>query len=373
MFDRGLHLTLLIGSGAPAPAPRDVVDALTGVSVQTSTRGRSGFSLGFAADSPALVRRLHALVGHGLDPAVRVILIVTLHGAPRVVMDGAIGQHQHAPGHDGRAGFTVQGEDLCCLMDLIDGTGFPLVGMGVEAQVATLLARHAGLGVVPAIVPTPLVDVDAPSERRPAQHGTDYEHITALARRVGYAFYLDPGPLPGTSRAYFGPELRAGPVQPALTVDMGPHTNVESLSFTLQTQRRPLPILHITIPKTTTVLRVPAAELPNHPSLGAVPLPPLRHTKIAAAALHPARAALLGAAEAARGGDVAAASGKLDVLRYGHLLRARELVAVRGAGATHDGLWFVESVTTELRRGACSQSFTLARGGVFSGLAEVAA
>lgn len=373
MIHKGLHLTLLIGAGVPVPVSRDVLDALTGVSVQTSTHGRSGFSLSFAADTPAQARRLHALVGHGLDPAVRVILVATLHGAPRVLMDGAIGQHQHVPGQDGRAGFTVQGEDLCCLMDLIDGSGFPFVGMGIEAQVAVLLARYAGLGVTPAIVPPPLVDVDTPNKSWPIQAGTDYDHISELARRVGYAFYLDPGPLPGTSRAYFGPELRVGAVQPALTVDMGPHGNVDSLSFTVQTQARQLPILHIMIPKTTTVVRIPAAELPNHPSLGAVPLPPLRHRTLAAAAVHPARAALLGAAEAARAGDVVTASGKLDVLRYGHLLRARELVAVRGAGATHDGLWFVQSVTTELRRGACSQSFTLARGGVFSSLAEVAA
>jgi hypothetical protein len=373
MIYKGLHLTLLIGPGAvPAPAPRDVLAALTGASVQTSTRGRSGFQLSFAADGPAIVRRLHALTGFGLDPACRVILIATLGGVPSVLVDGVITQHQHSPGLDGRAGFTVHGEDLCCLMDLSHGTGTSFVGMSIEAQVARLLVRYAGLGVVPQIIPTPLVDVPNPSERGLQQKGSDLAHIQACAEDVGYVFYLAPGTVPGTSRAYFGPELRVGPVQPALTVDMGPHSNVESLAFTLATQARELPLIDISVPNTTTVLRIPAAELPFHPSLGAAMQPPLRERKIETGRLAPARAALLGAARAARAADTVTAAGRLDALRYGQLLRARSLVAVRGASEVYDGLYFVQSVTTELRAGACTQSFSLGRSGAFSSLREVA-
>jgi hypothetical protein len=58
--------------------------------------------------------------------------------------------------------------------------------------------------------------------------------------------------------------------------------------------------------------------------------------------------------------------GKLDVVRYGRPLKARELVGVRGAGPAFDGLYFVESVTDDIQRGEYTQSFTLGRNGLVS-------
>ncbi len=37
---------------------------------------------------------------------------------------------------------------------------------------------------------------------------------------MGYVFYVEPGPAPGTNIAYFGPEIKVGIPQPALNVDM---------------------------------------------------------------------------------------------------------------------------------------------------------
>ncbi len=59
-------------------------------------------------------------------------------------------------------------------------------------------------------------------------------------------------------------------------------------------------------------------------------------------------------------------SGQLDVVRYGHVLKARQKVAVRGGGAYYDGLYNVKSVTHNIKRGEYKQSFTLKRGGVGS-------
>lgn len=53
-------------------------------------------------------------------------------------------------------------------------------------------------------------------------------------------------------------------------------------------------------------------------------------------------------------------------MRYGHILRARMLVGVRGAGLTYDGMYYVESVTHNIKRGEYKQSFTLSRDGVVS-------
>ncbi len=60
------------------------------------------------------------------------------------------------------------------------------------------------------------------------------------------------------------------------------------------------------------------------------------------------------------------ARGSLDVLRYGRPLKARQLVGVRGAGIAYDGLYYVQSVTSTLKRGEFKQSFNLTRNGLIS-------
>ena len=48
-------------------------------------------------------------------------------------------------------------------------------------------------------------------------------------------------------------------------------------------------------------------------------------------------------------------------MRYGRVLKARQLVGVRGAGPAFDGLHYVDSVTHNIARGQYKQSFTLKR------------
>ena len=78
------------------------------------------------------------------------------------------------------------------------------------------------------MIPSVLEDIPIPIERIPRQQGTDYAYIKALADEVGYVFYLEPGPVPGMSMAYWGPEIRVGAPQPALNLGTRrPHDNVE--------------------------------------------------------------------------------------------------------------------------------------------------
>jgi len=50
------------------------------------------------------------------------------------------------------------------------------------------------------------------------------------------------------------------------------------------------------------------------------------------------------------------------------VLQARRLVGVRGAGPSFDGLYYVKSVTHNIKRGEYKQSFTLSRNGLISTL-----
>jgi hypothetical protein len=103
------------------------------------------------------------------------------------------------------------------------------------------------------------------------------------------------------------------------------------------------------------------------PPLGARPLPPAKIVFEREAAALPFEEALKRAI--GRGMQSSApvtGSGTLNVLRYGQVLRARTLVGVRGAGVAYDGLYYVDSVTHNIKVGEYKQSFTLSRDGLIA-------
>ncbi|HLJ35927.1 MAG TPA: hypothetical protein VKU38_19875, partial [Ktedonobacteraceae bacterium] len=69
--------------------------------------------------------------------------------------------------------------------------------------------------------------------------------------------------------------------------------------------------------------------------------------------------------------DVVSGSGQLDVVRYGQPLKARGLVGVRGASLAYDGLYYVTSVTHNIKRGEYKQSFNLVRDGLLPNVPRV--
>jgi hypothetical protein len=368
---RGIYLTLLAGPGVPAPAPPEVLDALTSVEVHTSAepRAQSGFSLTFTLDSRSPVTPLFLLAGATIPPVIRVVLFVTFNGMPQGLIDGVVTKTQVSPGSDpGHSTLTVTGVDLSALMALVELNGVPYPAMPPEARVALILAKYAVLGVVPMIVPSFMTDVSVPTEWIARQKGSDLSYINELADDTGYVFYLTPGPVPGTSVAYWGPQVKVGVPQPALNVDMDAYTNVESLSFTFDTESRTLAGVFIQNPETNVTVAVPLPDVsPLNPPLGLVaPIPHAVRYLDDTAKLSPIRAVLRGLAEAAKSTDAVRGTGTLDVLRYGRILQARALVGVRGAGIAFDGLHFVSSVSSSIKRGAFTQSFTLSRNGLVS-------
>ena len=81
---------------------------------------------------------------------------------------------------------------------------------------------------------------------------------------------------------------------------------------------------------------------------------------------NPVEAIALALARTAASSDAVSASGSLNVLRYGRVLRSRQLVGVRGGGLAYDGLYYVKSVTHNIKRGEYKQSFNLSRDGLIS-------
>ena len=366
---QGIHLTLLIGPAAPVPAPQAVMDAVTSVQV-TSSKDTSGFQLVFAISKNSLLLTTLLPAGY-FDPiTTRVIVIVTVGGMPQVVMDGVVTRQELAPSSEpGQSTLTITGEDLSALMDLIDLTGVPYPAMPEVARVYLMLAKYAAFGIVPAAIPPIPSDVPIPTHETPTQRGTDRAYIRQLAGEAGYVFYVEPGPLPGQSIAYFGPDIRIPVPQPALNINMDAETNVESLSFAFDGLQKKIVLYTIMDPITgKVVIPIPVPNLSIlRPPLGVkIPIPFRLEQQEGAAKNNPAKAAqeILGILFNAA--DAITASGSLDVLRYGRVLRSRMLVGVRGAGLAYDGLYYVNSVTHNIKRGEYKQSFQLSRDGLIS-------
>jgi hypothetical protein len=375
-MNKGVHLTLLIGPAVPIPAPAVVLDALTSVQV-TSSNDRSGFQLQFTVGKTSPLQTTLLPAGY-FDPIVtRVIVIATVFGMPHVLMDGMVTRQEISPSSDpGKSTLTITGEDLSVLMDLVEMPFMRFPAMPIIARVYAILAKYAAFGIAPVALPPIIPDIPNPLEEIPHQEGTDREYLKQLAADCGYVFYVEPGPAPGSSIAYFGPDVRVPAPQPALNVNMDAHTNVESLSFSLDGTAKKIVVMSVMDPVSRrTPVPIPVPNLnPLRPPMGMRLTPPARvefpgygtHLSLSAAA-NKILGLMFGASDAITG------TGSLDVLRYGRVLRSRMMVGVRGAGLTYDGLYYVNSVTHSLKRGEYKQNFEISRDGLVSNTQAVPA
>jgi hypothetical protein len=368
MMHSGVQLSLFIGP-VPLPAPREVVDALVHARVESgSGEAQSGFDLTFELPVRSPLRTLFLLTGGGSLPLMRVVLVVTINGSAQSIIDGVTTDVEMQPGEGGVSQLVVRGKDLSALMDIIELPGIPFPAMPPSVRVLLVLAKYAALGVIPLVIPSILDIPPLPMQQIPQQRGSDYAYVRRLAGEAGYVFYLEPGPVPGTSKAYWGPEIRVGAPQPALATNMDAQSNVEQLSFTFDKERKTIPIVFFQEPASKAPIGIPIPDItPLNPPLGVVPPLPPKIQKLDSTAHLPAPQALMaGLAFAGQHSDSVFGSGRLDVVKYGRLLKSRQLVGVRGAGLPFDGLYYVKSVTHEIERGSYKQQFSLARNALIS-------
>lgn len=366
------YLTLLIGPTVAVPAPLPLTDALQQVEVTHSDEGHSGFQLRFAAgrSGPLDLVDYGLLANPLLKPFNRVILVLTMNGFPRVLMDGIVTHQELAPGTaPGTGTLTLTGEDVSVMMDLQERSAeHPAQDETVIA--AKIIASYARYGLVPMVIPPLGIDPPIPIERTPVQQATDRAYLTAMAERHGYVFFVEPGPAPFTNKAYWGPPPRLSVPQRALNVNLGGDTNVAQISF--RNGGLAPELAEGAVQDRTTNASVPVQTFASvRPPLASQPgwlvnQPNVRRRRFRASGLNAIQA--LGRAQGRTDASIdgVTADGELDGLRYGGVLQARGLVGLRGAGYSYDGFWYVKSVTHTLRRGAYSQRFSLAREGTGS-------
>lgn len=367
-------LSILIGPVVPVPLPRVALEALQEVEVTSSTDGESGFQLRFSLSTHSVLHTLFLIAAQQL-PTLRVIIVVTIGGVPNVLMDGVVERQEVGPGGGNEAVLTVIGKDLTAVMDKQDKTGLPYPAMPVPARVLACIAPYAMYGLTPIPIPPLMPSVSSPTSAIPLHQGTDLAYLRQMAADNGYVFYIEPGPVPGVNIAYWGPEIRLGVPQPALAINSDGFTNVQTMSFAVDSAQRKLPVVFIQEPFTKLPLPIPIPDISlSNPPLGLVPphingITPVRDL----AGKGVIEVLLKGLGQASSAADAVTGTGTLDAVTYGRALKARGLVGVRGSGMAFDGLYFVKSVTSKIKPGAFTQSFRLARNGLVSTVPAIAA
>lgn len=391
-----------------AKAPGEIVRALRGVQVSRGEEAPATFALTFHAERTDGADDFPLMTEPLLAPFTRVRLETTVGADHQILIDGYVTARQLEPGGAPQGTtLTVSGEDVSVKMNMLE-ISFEYPGLGDFAIVEAVLAKYIPFKVLPDAQVTPRSII--PLDYVPQQNFTDRVYLQQLAKKNAYRFYIEPGPSPGWNKAYWGPPVLTGELQKALTVDMGPATNVESISFqenrlaptmtygavlqTLVPPPFPVPILAPSSTRSPPLAEEPAlggygellSELLTNPlgvasqlftleSRGSL----LQNTN--AGAMLTEATEVIPAELAAQSNtndstdEVVTVQGRLDAARYGAVLKAPGLVAVRGAGHSFDGKYYVEKVDHEMSTvqgsWAYKQSFTLSREGVGSTIREV--
>jgi hypothetical protein len=357
----GLRLVLWMGATIPLPASPATLAALTKVQVTMDADGEDGFELNFVLGKD---RTFDYSVLSAVEPFSRVVIGVVMGVMPEVLIDGVITHTTLTPSNQpGQSSLSVKGRSLMQFLD-VDEKDEEFPNQPDFLIFTRIIGNYAKYGLIPK--PTPTTNIPIMLQRIPRQAGTDLAFIRTMATRNGFKFYIEPVTF-GVNMAVFGPEVRAGLPQPALNVDLGPWTNVNSLSFTNDSLAAVGTSGTFVEPFLKTSLPIPSLPSLRLPPLASSPAPARRTVRLRQSAQQDIGLAASSAVSTVTNTpDAVQGNGALDTTRYGHVLRARQLVGVRGAGRSYDGFYFVRKVTHTLERGAnpkYDQSFTISREG----------
>jgi hypothetical protein len=356
----GIRLVLWMGGTVPTPAPAEALAGLTRAEINNDTETGDGFQLTFAVAKNAL-QNYSLITGGSVDLFNRVIVGVVLGIAPEVLIDGVITHHQLSPSNEpGQSTLTVTGKDVSQMLDLEErNADYP--NQPDFVIFSQILARYAQYGLVP--TPSPTTDVPIQVTRVPRQQETDLAFVRRLAQRNGFVFYVEPVTF-GVNKAYFGPEVRAGAPQPALTTNMGARNNLKTISFSNDGLAPVSPSGTIQEPITKMNIPIPALPSLRLPPFAAAATQARRRTLVRETANEsPSRAAASMVAAATNAPESVRGTGTLDTIRYGSVLRARRPVGLRGAGTSYDGFYYVRKVKHVITPNEYTQEFTISREG----------
>ncbi|MEH2090301.1 hypothetical protein [Nostoc sp.] len=375
MPDSDIRIKLMIGRPlVPKPAPYEVVDALIDLEVTQQDRDRSAFQMTFSLSKELKKPSDYWLLQEGiLNPPNRIIIQVIVNvkvGVNRslqqpILIDGIITNHQVVPSNKpGESKLIITGEDISVMLDLEDKNEiYPNVS---DSTIVTkLLKAYSKYGLKSDVTNTRYF-TPKKEEQITTQQSTDLQFIQKLALRNSFVFEIKPDKTPGRNIAYWGEEKqKITPSQPALSMNMGAFTNVDSpINFNFNALEAIKPEASITDEKSGASISIRVPKSPGQ-ALAKKPAKSLRTEVLRNTnKLEKILAEKQTESFASRSREIAVtATGEVDTVRYGYVLEVRQLVGVRGVGKSYGGYYYVKQVTHRIKRGEYKQSFTLIREG----------
>ena len=365
-------LTLLIGQSVPLPVPVDVLDALDSIEITHADDSAAGLQIKLRISRSGFADMVDYGLVQGMvsKPFSRIVVIVTIDFMPQVLFDGFVTHTELVPSNQpSMSHLVVTAEDATVLMDMEEKRE-EHPAQDEMAISMKILAQYADAGVVPMVIPPPMIDQPVPVDRTPVQQGTDLAFLRTMASRFGYVFYLVPGPAPCLVTAYWGPPKREGVPQKTLAINFGAATNVDSLQFSTNALAPTTWYSRVQDRSTDEVMPVEsfaATRIPLSSSPAIMSNTKVRKRWIGGSGLTSSQVySRVQELTNLSTDNVVTGTGELDCRRYGAVLHTHELVGVRGAGFTNDGFYYVKRVTHHVTRQSYRQSFTITRDGTGS-------
>ncbi len=193
------------------------------------------------------------------------------------------------------------------------------------------------------------------------QRETDMQFLKRLALRNGFDCYVDNG------KAFFQPPQVDAEPQPVLAVNFGDETNVDRFRVEVNALV-PSQVAMSQIERQGKEVLDETAESGQQP-LGKIGAGALPAAGIAPGRIHVARSSTTGSPEMAalcqglfqRAEWFVSAEGEIAASRYGHVLRPRLPVTLKGVSETYSGVYLVRHVTHSFHPGGYNQLFKAQR------------
>lgn len=365
-----VRLELKIGNKETRPVPAHVVAAIESLEIRQGDDGPSSWQIVFKIGriSREDVSDFSLFRDETIKLFNRIVMILHLYSETKVLMDGLITQIQMQPSDEpGASRLTVSGEDIGVHMDFEEKQR-SFHDKTLKSIISEIVSEYSWADI----------DLDSADknllESQPDpvlnQNKTDRAFLAEQANSNGYVFFIRPTDTE-KNKVYWGKRLRlSGQHQTIpLSCQFGAFSNVETISFSyggMQAFTMSGEILErdgqttVINPKESNALTF-TPTLANEVAIRKTKL--LRRTN--EMSVEKARAALQAEIDNAAA-NIVTASGTLDTSRYGAVLEAGVIVAVRGVGKTFNGKYYVKSVTHSIKSGSYKQQFTLERDGVIS-------
>lgn len=194
------------------------------------------------------------------------------------------------------------------------------------------------------------------------QRETDLQFLRRLAVRNGFACYVE-----GTTASFRSLPVDEEP-QPVLAAHFGDETNLTSFTATIDALR-PAKVSMFQVDRFKKEVLSAAAETAESDPLGSLDADALLTSAVEAARVFVAKNAATGAPEMdalckglfEEGSWFVVGEGEIDAGAYGHVLRPRGLVTIKGVGETYSGEYYVSYVRHTFTCESYTQAFRVQR------------